>query len=70
MEHEDGRHDARDDFSEEEPDAELSDYEDDDDEIRASQEREAGLTSFGGPAFGELFGHHQDDGDFNARNNP
>ncbi len=69
MEHEDGRHDARD-FSEEEPDDAVGEYENDDDEVRASEEREAGLTSFGGPAFGELFGHHRDDEGFNAQNNP
>ena len=67
MEHEDGRHD---DHSDEEPDEELSEYENDDAEIRASEEREAGLTAFGGPGFGGLFGHHRDDDGFNARNNP
>lgn len=67
MEHEDGRHD---DFSEEEPDDEVSEYENDDAEIRASREREAGLTSFGGPSFGGLFDRRPDDGGFDAEHNP
>lgn len=56
----------------EEPDATYEDYENDDDEQRESLEREAGLTSFGGPAFGPLFGEADgDDGEiFDAEHNP
>ena len=57
----------------EEPDATYEDYENDDDELRASLEREAGLTSFGGPAFGPIFGRggDGDDGEiFDAEHNP
>jgi len=60
------RHDS------EEPDDAVEDYENDDEERRASLEREAGLTSFGGPAFGPLFGSTPgDDGEiFDAEHNP
>lgn len=56
----------------EEPDEAVEDYENDDDELRVSLEREAGLTSFGGPAFGPLFGRPDgDDGEiFDAQHNP
>lgn len=55
-----------------EPDAPAEDYENDDDELRESLEREAGLTSFGGPAFGPLFGRGDGDGGevFDAEHNP
>ncbi|MEY9953619.1 hypothetical protein [Leifsonia sp. EB34] len=63
-----GRHER----DSEEPDAPYEDYENDDDERRASLEREAGLTSFGGPAFGPLFGKSPgDEGEtFDAEHNP
>lgn len=56
----------------EQPDAPYEDYENDDDERRKSLEREAGLTSFGGPALGPLFGKSDgDDGEiFDAEHNP
>lgn len=56
----------------EEADEPVEEYENDDDELRASLEREAGLTSFGGPAFGPLFGRPDgDDGEiFDAQHNP
>lgn len=55
-----------------EPDEPVEVYENDDDALRASLEREAGLTSFGGPAFGTLFRRPQsDDGEiFDAQHNP
>ncbi len=55
-----------------EPDGPVEDYENDDDELRESLEREAGLTSFGGPAFGPLFRRPDgDDGEiFDAQHNP
>lgn len=70
MSEHDGRHDegAR---AEGEPDDALSEYEDDATEDRASLEREAGLTAFGGPGFGDLFGQApRDDGGFDAEHNP
>lgn len=62
----------RDDRGPEEADEPVEDYENDDDELRESLEREAGLTSFGGPAFGPLFGRPDgDDGEiFDAQHNP
>ena len=62
----------RDDHESEEPDNTVEDYENDDDELRESLEREAGLTSFGGPAFGPLFGRPDGDGGeiFDAEHNP
>ncbi|WP_426624046.1 hypothetical protein ACPPVW_15915 [Leifsonia sp. McL0607] len=55
-----------------EADGPLQDYENDDDEVRESLEREAGLTNFGGPAFGTLFRRQGgDDGEiFDAQHNP
>lgn len=70
MEHEDGRHDARDRDTGEEPDDRLTEYENDQAENRESLEREAGLTSFGGPSFGHLFDQAPDDGGFDAEHNP
>ncbi|MDR6970492.1 hypothetical protein [Leifsonia shinshuensis] len=67
MDQDEARHD---DHSTEEPDDEVAAYENDDAENRESLEREAGLTSFGGPTFGHLFDRHPDDGGFNAQNNP
>lgn len=66
MEHEDGRHEADD----EQPDDAVTEYENDQAENRESLEREAGLTAFGGPTFGHLFGQQQDDGGFDAEHNP
>ncbi|WP_158864106.1 hypothetical protein [Leifsonia sp. AG29] len=54
----------------EEPDDALEEYENDADEQRASLEREAGLTAFGGPAFGRIFGNPPDDSGFDAQHNP
>ncbi|WP_431247450.1 hypothetical protein [Leifsonia xyli] len=69
MTHDDGRH-ARDDHRNEEPDDELSEYENDEARNRESLEREAGLTAFGGPTFGHLFDQAPDDGGFDAQHNP
>ena len=58
-----------------EPDEPIEDYENDADEVRASLEREAGLTAFGGPAFGRIFDNPDDDGllaigeEFDSRHN-
>ncbi|QNE34268.1 hypothetical protein [Leifsonia shinshuensis] len=62
----------RDERDSEEPDATYEDYENDDDEQRESLEREAELTTFGGPAFGPLFAKGDgDDGEiFDAEHNP
>jgi hypothetical protein len=62
----------RDDRGPEEADQPVEDYENDDDEQRESLELEAGLTSFGGPALGPLFGRPDgDDGEiFDAQHNP
>ncbi|MGO4535353.1 hypothetical protein [Leifsonia sp. 2MCAF36] len=71
MDHEDGRHDARNDDSGVDPDDPLTEYENDEAEDRASLEREAGLTAFGGPTFGHLFDQAPpDDGGFDAEHNP
>jgi len=62
----------RDGHGPDEPDEPVENYENDDDEVRESMEREAGLTAFGGPAFGPLF-HRPDGGDgeiFDAQHNP
>jgi hypothetical protein len=64
-----GRHRDRERNSEE-PDDTLEDYENDADEQRASLEREAGLTAFGGPAFGRIFGNPPDDSGYDAQHNP
>lgn len=66
------KHRERDRHDSEEPDDAVEEYENDDAERRASLEREAGLTSFGGPAFGPLFGKSEgDDGEiFDAEHNP
>lgn len=53
-----------------EPDEPVEDYENDADEVQASLEREAGLTAFGGPAFGRIFDNPDDDGGFDAQHNP
>ncbi|WP_295123992.1 hypothetical protein [uncultured Leifsonia sp.] len=65
-------HSERDRHEPEEPDEPVEEYENNDDERRASLEREAGLTSFGGPAFGSLFARPDgDDGEiFDAQHNP
>ncbi|WP_348787729.1 hypothetical protein [Leifsonia sp. NPDC080035] len=54
----------------EEPDETEDEYENDTDEVRESLEREAGLTAFGGPAFGRIFDNPDDDGGFDAQHNP
>jgi hypothetical protein len=54
----------------EQPDEPVEDYENDADDVRESLEREAGLTAFGGPAFGRIFENPDDDGGFDARHNP
>ena len=71
MEHEEARHDARNDDAGGDPDDTLTEYENDEAEDRASLEREAGLTAFGGPTFGHLFDQApRDDGGFDAEHNP
>jgi len=70
MSNQEGRRDA-DDREHGEPDDTLSEYENDEAEDRASLEREAGLTAFGGPSFGHLFDQApRDDGGFDAEHNP
>ncbi|MGH1523177.1 hypothetical protein ACRAWC_03490 [Leifsonia sp. L25] len=66
------KHRKRDERGSREPDGSVEEYENDDDERRASLEREAGLTSFGGPAFGPLFGQSPGgEGEiFDAEHNP
>jgi hypothetical protein len=63
---------ARVDREDEEPDEPVEEYENNDDERRRSLEREAGLTSFGGPSFGRLFARSDGDGGevFDAEHNP
>ncbi|MEY9850553.1 hypothetical protein ABH923_000231 [Leifsonia sp. EB41] len=65
------KHRDRNERDTEQPDDAVEEYENDADERRASLEREAGLTSFGGPAFGPLFPKGDDDGEvFDAEHNP
>ena len=52
------------------PDEQVDEYEDDEAEVRSSLEREAGLTAFGGPAFGQIFENEDADGGFDAEHNP
>lgn len=52
-----------------EPDEPYEDFEGDDD-ARQARVEEAGLTAFGGPAFGTLFEPLDDDGGFDAEHNP
>lgn len=52
------------------PDEPIDEAENDEAEDRASLEREAGLTAFGGPAFGKIFDNPEDDGGFDAQHNP
>ncbi|MFF2051782.1 hypothetical protein ACFVU2_09290 [Leifsonia sp. NPDC058194] len=53
----------------EEPDAPYEDYENGTREADEARAEEAGLTSFGGPAFGTLY-EPVDDGGFDAERNP
>ncbi|MFJ3488289.1 hypothetical protein [Leifsonia aquatica] len=61
-----GREDAG---TPDEPDEPYEEFENDDD-AHAARVEEAGLTAFGGPAFGTLFEPVQDDGGFDAEHNP